>query len=194
MHTEKVDAQDSASVEVFRNGKLGETLSVSGHYDVNCFDVDGNLKWEDTFSKFVVNEGITDLLTKFFIGSAYTAAWYMGLVNNTGFTTYAPGDTLLSHGGWAESTAYAGSRPSVAFGTASATGGSSNPGVAGTGSLVTSSAVTFVMNASATILGAFLCTVSSGTSGVLYSAGSFTGGSRTVVAADSLLVTYTAQD
>jgi hypothetical protein len=194
MNTEKVDAQDSASVEISRNGKLEEALFVSGHYDVKCFDIDGNLKWEDSFNNIVVNEGKADLLTKYFKGAAYTAAWYMGLVNNTSFTTYAPGDTLLSHGGWLESTAYTGSRPLVSFGTASATGGTSNPGVAGTGSLTTSSAVTFVVNASVTILGAFLCTVSSGTSGILYSAGSFTGGSRAVVASDSLLVTYTAQD
>jgi hypothetical protein len=193
MQSEKLNPVDVSGAEIARAGDAQEQLSITGSYEVKCLDADGNLKWSDSFNNIVVNEGKIDLLTKYFKGAAYTATWYMGLVNNTSFTTYAPGDTLASHGGWLESTAYSGARPSVTFLTATASGGSSNPGVAGTGSLASSS-VSFTINASATILGAFLCNVSSGTSGTLYSAGSFTGGSRTVAAADTLLVTYTAQD
>jgi hypothetical protein len=47
------------------------------------------------------------------------------------------------------------------------------------------------MNATATIAGAFLCTVASGTSGVLFSAGDFTGGDKSVASGDTLNVTYT---
>jgi hypothetical protein len=47
------------------------------------------------------------------------------------------------------------------------------------------------MNATVTIAGAFLCTVSSGTSGILYSAGDFTGGDKSVDSGDTLNVTYT---
>jgi hypothetical protein len=47
------------------------------------------------------------------------------------------------------------------------------------------------MNASVTAAGAFLATVSSGTSGTLYSAGAFIGGNRTVVSGDTIVVTYT---
>ena len=194
MHTEKVDAQDSASVEVSRNGKFDETLSISGHYDVKCFDIDGILKWEDAIENLVVNVGKADLLTQYFKGAAYTAAWYMGLVDNTSFTAYNAADTMASHAGWLESVAYSNAaRPTVSFGTASASGGGA--GTAGTGSLV-STATTFNINAGATILGAFLTTIStkSGTTGTLYSAGTFTGSSRVVASGDSLVVTYTAQD
>ena len=48
------------------------------------------------------------------------------------------------------------------------------------------------MNANAqTIAGAFLCSVTSGTSGVLFSAGDFTGGDKIVDSGDTLTVTYT---
>ena len=197
MHTERLNPVDISGAEIARAGDTQEQVSITGRYDVKCFDADGNLKWEDSFKNIVVNEGKKDLLTKYFKGTAYTAAFYLGLVNNAGFTTYDPEDTMSSHGGWAESAAYASStRPSISFGTATASGGSINPGVAGTGSISNTTAVTFVMNATVTILGAFLTTdnTKSGTTGTLYSAGSFTGGSRSVVALDSLLVTYTAQD
>jgi hypothetical protein len=49
----------------------------------------------------------------------------------------------------------------------------------------------FTMNASAqTIAGAFLCSVNSGTSGILFSAGDFTGGDKIVDSGDTLSVTY----
>jgi hypothetical protein len=47
------------------------------------------------------------------------------------------------------------------------------------------------MNATVTIAGAFLCTVDSGTSGILFSAGDFTGGDNLVDSGDTLNVTYT---
>ena len=79
--------------------------------------------------------------------------------------------------------AYAGARKAVTFGTAT----TANP------SVITNSASpsSFVMNATVTIAGAFLCTVSSGTSGVLFSAGDFTGGDKNVDSGDTLNVTYT---
>jgi hypothetical protein len=197
MHTERLNPVDISGAEIARAGDTQEQVSITGSYEVKCFDADGNLKWEDSFKNIVVNTGKIDLLTKYFKGTAYTAAFYLGLVNNAGFTTYAPGDTMSSHAGWVESAAYSNAtRPLISFGTATASGGSSNPGVAGTGSISNTTAVTFNINATATILGAFLTTDNtiSGTSGTLYSAGSFTGGSRSVVNLDSLLITYTAQD
>jgi hypothetical protein len=89
---------------------------------------------------------------------------------------------MLSHAGWTESTAYSNAtRPQAVFGTPTSTSSISN------------SATTFTINATATIAGAFLVTNStkSGTTGTLYSAGSFAA-SRAVISGDSLLVTYTA--
>lgn len=196
MQSEKINPVDVSGAEIARAGDMQEQTNIKGSYEVKCLDSEGNLRWVDGFENIVVNTGKIDLLTKYFKGTAYTAAFYLGLVDNAGFTTYAPGDTMSSHAGWTESAAYSNAtRPSVSFGTATASGGSSNPGVAGTGTISTS-ATTFNINATATILGAFLTTDNtvSGTTGTLYSVGTFTGGSRSVVLGDSLLVTYTAND
>jgi hypothetical protein len=182
MHSEKVDAQDSTGVNLIRGGEADEQIQITGHYDVKCLDADGNVKWEDNIKNLVVTVGKNDLLDKYFAGSAYTAAWYMGLVDGASSPTYAAGDTLASHAGWTESTAYSGSnRITTTFGTASA------------GSL-TSNSASFSINASATIAGALMCQtqVRATTTGVLYSAGNFTGGNRTVVSGDTIVVTYTA--
>jgi hypothetical protein len=47
------------------------------------------------------------------------------------------------------------------------------------------------MTGSATIAGAFVTNASSGTSGVLFAEGDFTGGDKSVTTGDSLAVTYT---
>jgi hypothetical protein len=67
-------------------------------------------------------------------------------------------------------------------------------GTAAAGSIDNSaSKAQFNINASATILGAFVVTNStkSGTTGTLYGAASFTGGSRAVQSGDTLNVTVT---
>ena len=192
MHSEKVDAQDLIGATALLGGRLSEQVSVTGRYDVKCLDADGNLKWEDSIQNLVVNVGKANILSVYLGADTQTTTWYMGLVDNTGYTAYNAADTMSSHTGWSESVAYSNStRPTVTFGTATASGGGA--GSAGTGSIV-STAVTFTINASATILGAFLTTDSakSGTTGTLYSAGSFAS-SRAVISGDSLLVTYTAQ-
>ena len=69
-----------------------------------------------------MNQGLQDMNSKYFQGSGYTAAWYLGLVQGPGSgTTYAAGNTLASHSGWTEltpGTAYTGNRKAVTFGTA----------------------------------------------------------------------------
>jgi hypothetical protein len=53
------------------------------------------------------------------------------------------------------------------------------------------SASSFAMLVNSTVVaGAFLTSVSSGTSGILFSAGDFTGGDKTVDSGDTLNVTY----
>jgi hypothetical protein len=121
-------------------------------------------------------------LTKRFKGSAYTAAWYVGLTAAT--PTFANGDTASSHGGWTELTAYSESvRQTLTLGTAS--GGSIDN---------SASKAAFTINAnSTTIGGAFLITVStkSGTTGTLYGGGALSVGNKTLDNADVLNVTLT---
>jgi hypothetical protein len=182
MQSEKIKLTETTDVSISKFNNLTETIGVTGYYNVQCLDSDGQVKWTDTIENLVVTVGKNDLLDKYFAGSAYTAAWYMGLVDGASTPTYAAGDTLASHAGWTESTAYSGSnRATVAWNAASA------------GSKA-STATSFSINATATIAGALLTVtqVRATTTGVLYSAGSFSGGNRSVANGDTLNVTYTA--
>lgn len=143
-------------------------------YDVVCYDASGNVKWEERFHNLVTTAGKTDIIDKYFKGSAYTAAWYLGL---KGTGTAAVGDTLASHAGWSEVTPYSGNRPAITFGT---TSGGSN----------TATGVSYSINATATVAGAFIASVNTGTAGTLYSAGDFAA-SRSVASGDSIVVTPT---
>jgi len=182
MQSEKIKLTETSDVSIFKPNDMMETIGVTGYYNVQCVGPDGQVKWTDSIKNLVVTVGKNDLLDKYFAGSAYTAAWYMGLVDGASTPTYAAGDTLASHAGWTESTAYSGSnRATVAWNAASA------------GSKA-STATSFSINATATIAGALLTVtqVRATTTGVLYSAGSFSGGNRSVVNGDTLNVTYTA--
>ena len=184
MPIENSKTQDVVQAGMIANKQAADTVGAGGVYSVECVGPDGQVKWTDTFHNLVMNEGVQDMNTQYFKGASYTASPFLGLVTGPGSgTTFAAGDTLASHAGWTESTAYAGSRKAVTFGTAT----TANPSVISN----SASPSSFVMNATVTIAGAFLCTVSSGTSGVLFSAGDFTGGDKNVDSGDTLNVTYT---
>ncbi|MBN2118521.1 MAG: hypothetical protein JW730_18250 [Anaerolineales bacterium] len=109
--------------------------------------------------------------------------WYVGLVDNSGFSTYAAGDIMSSHAGWTESVAYSNAtRPVWTPGTISA-GSVDNSG----------SVAVFNINGTATIRGGFLVDESTkgGSTGTLGGEADFTGGSRSVVPGDTLNVTVT---
>lgn len=162
-----------------------EGMRAGGVFHVQCLDKDGNLKWETSKHNLVVNQGLQDMNTKYFKGATYTAAWFLGLVTGPGSgTTFAAADTLASKA-WTEFTDYVGSRKSVTFGTAT----TADPSVLSNSA---SPASFTISGAGGTVAGAFLCSVSSGTSGILFSESDFQSpGDRVVVAGDTLNVTYT---
>jgi hypothetical protein len=183
MPIENSQTKDAVQAGMVANKRATEQMGAGGIYFVECVGADGQLKWTDTFHNLVMNEGVQSMNTQYFRGATYTAALFLGLVTGPGSgTTFAAADTLASHA-WTENTAYTGARKAVTFGTAT----TASPSVISNSALPSS----FTMNATATIAGAFLCTVSSGTSGVLFSAGDFTGGDKFVDSGDTLNVTYT---
>lgn len=162
------------------NPAIGEQVGMKTHYRFEAFDRHGNLKWVEEFDNLVVNEGLDDLLDKYFKGSAYTAAHYVGLTD--GSPTVAAGDTMASHAGWAEVTAYdEAARPDLTLGSVS-------------GQSVDNSAskASYSINAAATIGGAFVTTdnTKGGTTGTLYGAGAFSQ-DRSLSSGDTLNVTVT---
>lgn len=147
-------------------------------YRVECRDSTGGLRWIEDVENLVTTAGKTDLVAKYFAGSAYTAVWYVGL-KNTGSATVA--DTMASHAGWTENTTYvSATRPSITFGAAAA------------GSIASTNTITFAMNGTTTVFGAFIVNqnTAGGSTGTLYSATDFTL-SRAVISGDTLTVSLT---
>jgi hypothetical protein len=186
MFNEKAHSGDAAAAGLVAKTGFNEKIQAGGVFYVQCLDKDGNLKWEDEMHNLVVNEGLQNMNTEYFKGSSYTAAFFLGLVTGPGSgTTYAAADTLASHAGWTEYTDYSGSRKAVTFGTAT----TADPSVISNSASPSSFTIS---GAGGVVAGAFLCTVASGTSGVLFSEADFQApGDRTVVAGDTLNVTYT---
>jgi hypothetical protein len=164
-----------------------EGVGAGGVYTLQCLDKDGKLKWEVSTHNLVVNVGLQDMNTQYFKGSAYTAAWYIGLYGAGASNTPAAGDTMASHAGWTEAVPYSNAtRPAATFGTAT----TADPSVIDN----SASPASFTINATATVGGAFLVSNStkSGSTGILFSASDFTApGDRSVVSGDTLNVTYT---
>lgn len=180
---ERFDVHVAATGGIGRGGNMAESMEAHGRYLIECRDAEGNLKWADEIENLVTTVGKNDLLDKYLAGATYTAAWYLGLISSTSYTTGpAVGDTAASHGGWTEDVSYSNAnRPTPTFNAASS------------GSKATT-ATTFNINGTATIKGCFLISNStkSGTTGILFSAGLFTGGDKGVANGDTLNVTYTA--
>ena len=184
---EKAQAADTIGSAITQALQAGESASAKGVYTMQCFDKDGNLKWEAVCPNLVVNGGLQDMNNKYFLGSAYTATWYIGLYGSGATNSPSANDTMSSHGGWTEETGYSqATRPACSFATPT----TANPSVATN----SASPAVFSINATATIGGAFLTSnnTKGGSTGTLYSASDFTSpGDRSVVSGDTLNVTYT---
>ena len=187
MSNEKAHGLDAVASALTQANSAGDSATAKGVYTMQCLDADGNLKWEARCPNLVVNEGLQDMNAQYFKGSAYTAAWYIGLYGAAASNSPAAGDTMASHAGWTEIVPYSNAtRPVATFGTAT----TANPSV----QTNSASPASFTINATATVGGAFLVSNStkSGSTGVLFSASDFTSpGDRSVASGDTLNVTYT---
>lgn len=137
------------------------------------------LRWSDGFTNLVTAEGLTKVLDATFKTGLASPAWYVGLVDADGFSTYDSADTLATHTGWAEFIDYTGNRQAF------------TPGVISAGSVTNAlSRAVFDIGGTGTIQGAFLASAASGTSGTLYGEGSFAE-SPDVLSGDTLNITVT---
>jgi hypothetical protein len=187
MLNDKTTSTDQMTAGLVMGANSGEKAAATGVYTIQCFDAQGNLKWEAESKNLVVNVGLQDMNAKYFTGSAYTAAWYIGLYGAGASNTPAASDTMSTHAGWTENTGYSNAtRPACTFGTPT----TANPSVATN----SASPASFTINATSTVGGAFLVSNSTkgGTTGTLYSAADFgSPGDRSVASSDILNVTYT---
>ena len=187
MNVEKLHGEDMISSSLSRTLGAKENARAHGEYQLECRDSEGNLKWTIGGHNLVVNEGLQDMNTKYFTGSTYTAAWYIGLYGAAASNNPTANDTAASHPGFTEITPYSNAtRPACTFGTAT----TADPSVITN----TLSKAAFNINATATVGGAFLISnnTKGGSTGVLFSASDFQSpGDRVVASGDTLNVTYT---
>jgi hypothetical protein len=90
-----------------------ENAKASMHWTMTAKDSSGNVKWEDKGENLIVNTGLDFLLQNDIVASTL----YIGLTDAT--PTIAAADTMASHSGWTEVTAYSESaRPAWGQGAA----------------------------------------------------------------------------
>jgi hypothetical protein len=152
------------------------------HYDLVCRDKDGNIRWEDTIDNIVVTAGLNKLLDACFKAGLAVPAWYIGLVGAT--HTYAAGDIMSSHVGWAENVHYTGNRKVFNVAANTISGGSLSNSNNQAVFVFAGTALPDVIN------GAFLCNQVSGVAGTLYGEGDLTA-PRSVFDGDTLTVRVT---
>lgn len=184
MPSDRTNAHDQMGATVERGAGGAELLDmIEGRYEVVCVGPDGKEKWRDRIKNLVTTVGKNKLLDSI-LGNSAAGAVVMGL---KGTGTAVAADTQASHASWSEvggtnAPAYTGTRPTPSFSAASA------------GSKATSAAVSFAMTSAGTIAGCFInlggSSTKDDTTGTLFSAGDFSGGSKTVGNGDTLNVTY----
>jgi len=201
---EKSNYGDISAAAVTRGAGSEEFLGVQGFYDVKCYDSNGNLKWEDKAPNLVTAVGKGALFDYYFGatgtgGGTSSGANYLGLVGSASATAnYFASDTISSHTGWQEvggsnNPTYTGNRQAPNWSAASSNGSASPSNIVSKAA----GALTFAMTSSGTVFGCFINSGASAsatkdtTAGILYSAGTFTGGSKIVANGDSIAVTYT---
>lgn len=151
----------------------------------NIFHVE-HIRDGKVINEFDVHNDVNDVGANSILGVQFHAdsqitAWYLGLIDNSGFTAVANSDTMASHSGWNENVSYSDSTR-IAW----------SPGGASSRSITNGTAATFNINGTAVIKGIFVASVStkSGTSGTQWSTALFAS-TVSVTNGDQLKVTYT---
>jgi hypothetical protein len=174
------DATVSASAE------LRAPLALDAHphnvYVIECRDAEGALRWRETLHNLIPDAGANDLLTQYLKGVSYSPNWYMGLIDNAGFTGLSNADTPANHPGWVEAQYYSqATRPGLVLGAAAARAISNS-----------ASPAVFSINGTGNVNGAFVASSANkaDASGVLYGEASFPI-ARSVLSGDTLNVSVT---
>jgi hypothetical protein len=158
-----------------------ENLKFCGLFTVEHRDNAGKLLGIYNAPNAVVTEGVNHMMETEFRSGAAVATWYIGLVNNAGWTTWAAAHTGAAHAGWVEGVPYS-----------NATRPAWTPGAAAARSITNAATVDFTCNAALTLKGIFINSdnTKSANAGTLWSEAAFSS-TVTVANGDTLKVTYT---
>lgn len=189
----------AAGVEVVRaaQGPVSP-LPLRGRFKVEHIR-DGKVIDVREFNNGIVNEGKNKLLDVMFHGVSAITTWYLGVIDNSGFTALANDDTYddinQAGNGWDEFTSYT----DDANGDSTTTRPAWTEGAASGQSITNSSVVIFDITGTATVKGVFLVGgTNAQTKGdhtaagnTLWATATFSGGDVAVQNGDQLKVTYT---
>lgn len=157
-----------------------QVLKPAGRFKIEIISKDGVVKHTEEFDNGVTTLGKNLMLDVMFHGASASGTWYIGFIDNSGYTAVAASDTLAAKA-WNEFVTYDESaRQAWTEGAASA------------GSITSSAVSTFTISGSGTLRGIFVADSSTrgGTTGVLWSTALFA--SATAVADDDQIkITYT---
>jgi hypothetical protein len=157
-----------------------DNFKLGGRFNVICRDVNGAEKWRENVHNLVVNAGLNYALDVALSGATPITAWYVGLISDS--PTIAAGDTMASHAGWTEFTAYDESTREAW----------TEAGVSSQAITNAASVATFTISTNGSVIaGAFLTSGSAkgGTTETLFSAAAFSS-DKNADDGDTLEVTY----
>jgi hypothetical protein len=155
-------------------------LNPKGHFIVEHIR-DGKVINAVEFPNTVVNTGKNSILDVQFHSATQITAWYIGLMDNTSYSSNPVTDTMSSHAGWVEFTTYSES--------VRQTWGAGAPA---SQQITNASPATFNISGSGTLRGIFVASNStkSGTTGTLWSSALFSS-TLSVANGDQVKITYT---
>ncbi len=162
-------------------GVQSRLKKLGGRFAVEHRDKHGNLKGIYDIPNGIVDEGLNHILDTQFAAGTPVTAWFIGIVDNSGFSAFADADVMNSHAGWNEFTTYT-----------EATRVAWAEDAASSRSITNTTSSDFAITGSGTLKGIFLVSNStkSGTTGVLWATAAFAS-NVAVVNGDSLKITYT---
>jgi hypothetical protein len=185
----EIELSQSTGLQIVRRRLITDLMQVKGHFPKIEHWRGARLIGLYDMPNGIVNVGKNKILDEMFFGATQIPAanWFIGLIDLTGFTALAAGDTMSSHSGWQEFTSYTQANR-VAWG----------PGAASSQSTTNASPATFDINATGTVKGVFVvgdptagnANGKGGTTGTLWATALFSA-DVAVTNGDQLKVTYT---
>ena len=198
MSVSQMKVSQNAGCSVVRARKAEDQLQPRGRFVVEHFR-NGVKIGQYEFPNGITNEGKNKLLDVMFHAVSPVTTWWLGMIDNAGYTAQAATDTYANIGQagnqWAEFTGY----NDAGNGESSSTRPAWTVGAAASQASTNASPVVFDITASGTVVGLFLVggianahnKSDHAAGGVLWATASFSTGNVPVNPSDQLKVTYT---
>ena len=176
----RFDMKPNMAFELIKPPQFDDVIKHLGAYTLHHYDKNGNLLQSIKFNNGIVDAGVQHAYDCVFHAGSQITTWFIGLIDNSGFTALANADTMASHAGWNEFTTYT-EATRVEWDEAATSGRT----------IASATPADFSITGSGTIKGGFLVSNSakSGTTGVLWSTGVFAN-PPTVANGETLKITY----